>query len=55
MSAKVNPGGSPPLSFKATIGIPVAVTKKDPGEPATKVALLLLVIAGARVIFRVKI
>jgi len=44
---KVTPEGRAPVSVKVGAGEPVAVTVKVPAEPAVKVVLLALVMAGA--------
>lgn len=47
LSAKLNPVGNAPVSLKAGIGSPLAVTVKEPAVCTVKVALLPLVVAGA--------
>jgi len=44
---KVTPEGRVPVSERAGVGKPVAVTVKLPSEPVVKVTLFALVIAGA--------
>ena len=45
---KVTPLGKRPLSLKVAAGSAVAVTWNEPRTPTLKVALLALVIVGAR-------
>jgi hypothetical protein len=56
LSAKFTPAGKDPVLFRAAVGLPVVVTVKVPADPAVKVTLAALVIAGAwtRTTFRVK-
>ena len=49
LSAKVTPEGRVPVSLIDAVGLPVVVTVKVPAEPAVKVAVLTLVIAGLAV------
>ena len=46
--------GSAPLSLKVGVGLPVAVTVKEPAVPTVNVVLLALVMAGAWLTVRVK-
>ena len=46
MSVKVTPPGKVPVLLRLGVGVPVAVTVKEPGAPTMNVALLVLVIAG---------
>ena len=48
--AKVTPLGNAPVSVKVGVGAPVAVTRKLPPWPTTKVALLPLVMTGGDVV-----
>ena len=47
LSRKETAVGNEPVSLSDGMGVPVAVTVKLPSEPAVKVVLLALVIAGA--------
>ena len=49
LSTKVTPVGNVPVLLRAGVGAPVVVTVKVPAEPAVKVVLFALVIAGASV------
>ena len=47
LSLKLTPRGNGPLSLREGVGVPVAVMVKLATEPAVKVVLLALVMAGA--------
>ena len=47
LSVNRMPPGSAPISCKAGVGIPVAVTVKEPAIPEVKLAAFALVMAGA--------
>ncbi len=47
LSAKVTPLGRAPVLDSVGVGVPLAVTVEDPGEPTVKVALFPLVNVGA--------
>ena len=47
LSTRVTPPGSEPVSVMAGVGLPVEVTVKVPADPAVKVVLAPLVMAGA--------
>ena len=48
LSANVTPLGREPVSVSDGVGVPVAVTANVPATPTASVAVLALVIAGAR-------
>jgi len=55
LSLNVTPLGSVPVSVRDGVGVPVVVTVKLPAVPTINVVLLALVIAGACVVFTVRV
>ena len=45
--SNITPLGKAPVSLKVGVGVPVAVTVKEPNVPTVKVVLAALVITGA--------